>query len=386
VALPLKYNVRNLWVRRVSTLMTIGGIALVVAVFIIVSSLAHGLTASYVRTGDPLTVLVMRQGATTELESFISRENMEAIRNLEGVSRDGGEPLASGEHFILVVAPRKEGGSANLAVRGVGPAAFKMRPYVRIVEGRHFRAGLAELVVSRNIAQRFANTAIGQKLELGKRSFEVVGVFETGGTAYDSEVWGDADVVGETLRRRGGVSTVRLRATDAPAVEQLRSTIEGDRRFTAQALFEVAYFEKQTESARPIMIIGIVVSVFLGIGAIFGAMNTLYAAVASRVREIATLRAVGFSRLAVVTAFVVEALFLALAGGALGCLIALPFNGIATGTINWETFSEAAFAFEVTPLLLGIGVLFALFMGVVGGLPPALRAARRPVAAALREL
>jgi putative ABC transport system permease protein len=386
MALPLKYNLRNLWVRRVSTLMTLGGIALVVAVFVIVSSLAHGLTASFVRTGDPLTVLVLRQGATSELESFVSRENVETLRNLEGVARADGLPLASGEHFIVVVVPRKDVGSSNLTVRGVGPAAFKMRPYVRIVEGRPFRTGVAEVVVSRNIAERFAGAGLGQRLELGKRAFEVVGLFETGGTAYDSEVWGDADVIGETFRRRGGFSTVRLRASDREAAERLRSVIEADRRFTAQALSEATYYDNQTASARPIMIIGVVVSTFLGVGAIFGAMNTLYAAVASRVREIATLRAIGFSRLAVVTAFVLEAIFLALTGGAIGCLIALPFNGLATGTVNWVTFSEAAFAFEVAPALLAIGVLFALFMGLVGGLPPALRAARRPVAAALREL
>jgi putative ABC transport system permease protein len=386
VALPLKYNLRNLWVRRVSTLMTIAGIALVVTVFVIVSSLAHGLIASYTRTGDSLTLLVKRQGATSELESFITRESYEILRNLDGVAHSEGEALASGEHFILMVAPRVDGGETNLTVRGVGPMAFRLRPYVRIVEGRAFQPGLNELVVSRNISGRFQNSRVGDRLELAKRSFQVVGVFETGGTAYDSEVWGDADVIGETFRRRGGYSTVRLRTSDERAMAALKTTIETDRRLQFEPLSEVAYYDAQTSTAQPILIIGVVVSVFLGVGAVFGAMNTLYAAVASRVREIATLRALGFSRFAVVTAFLIEALALAAVGGAAGCLLALPFHGVATGTVNWVTFSEAAFAFEITPVLMGFGLVFALAMGLVGGLPPAFNAARRPVASALREL
>lgn len=386
MALPLKYNLRNLWVRRVSTLMTIAGIALVVTVFVIVSSLAHGLIASYTRTGDSLTLLVKRQGATSELESFITRESYEILRNLDGVAHSEGEALASGEHFILMVAPRVDGGETNLTVRGVGPMAFRLRPYVRIVEGRAFQPGLNELVVSRNISGRFQNSRVGDRLELAKRSFQVVGVFETGGTAYDSEVWGDADVIGETFRRRGGYSTVRLRTSDERAMAALKTTIETDRRLQFEPLSEVAYYDAQTSTAQPILIIGVVVSVFLGVGAVFGAMNTLYAAVASRVREIATLRALGFSRFAVVTAFLIEALALAAVGGAAGCLLALPFHGVATGTVNWVTFSEAAFAFEITPVLMGFGLVFALAMGLVGGLPPAFNAARRPVASALREL
>ena len=386
MALPLKYNFRNLWVRQVSTLMTIAGIAMVVAVFVIVSSLAQGLRASFVRTGDPLTTLVLRKGSARELQSFVTLDAYDILRNMEGVTRDQDGPVASGETFTVVVAPRMDGSSTNLTVRGVSPKGIALRPNFHISEGRLFRPGLAEVVVSRNLSGRFLNSRLGDPLDINDRDFEVVGIFETGGTAYDSEVWGDVDVLAETFRRRGGFSSVRLRATSAEAGRRLQEQIEADPRLTADAVAETDYYASQTSVAMPIMIIGGVVSVLLGIGAVFGAMNTLYAAVATRVREIAMLRALGFSRFSVVVAFLIEALLLALMGGIAGCLLAIPFNGLATGTMNWFTFSEAAFAFEISIGLLLFGIAFALVMGFVGGLPPAFRAARRPIASTLREL
>ncbi len=386
MAIPLKYNLRNLIVRRVSTLMTVGTIALVVAVFVALMALANGLNSAFKTTGSPENVLVLRQGSQTETSSGVSKEAFQVIQTLPGIARDReGKPMASAEGVIIVNLPRRSGESTNVTLRGVSETAFAMRPGIKLVAGRMFRPDIGEAIVSRTVADRFSNAALGQSLQLGKRSFAVVGVFDAGGTAFDSEIWSSINDVADAFDR-SGYSSVLVRAENVATRDQVVNRIEAEQRLKLEAKPELKYYEEQTSTSGPIRGLGIFVAIIMGIGACFGGMNTMYAAVAHRTREIGTLRALGFSKLSILTSFVIESMILALIGGVIGCLLALPVNGIATGTMNFRTFSEVAFSFRITPDLLISALIFSLVLGFIGGLLPSRLAARMPITRALREI
>jgi putative ABC transport system permease protein len=387
MAIPLKYNFRSLLVRRGSTVITTLSIALVVAVFIGVMALAHGLEAALVSSGDPLNVLVLRHGATSELVSFIPREAVPDIIYLSGVATDSsGAPIASAEMIVTInLLRRGEEQGPNIGIRGVSPAGIALRPQVRLIKGRMFQPGLREVVVSRNISERFQSTSIGDRLEFGKGQWEVVGVFDAGNTAFDSEMWVDVNQLASDYERPG-YSSILLRVTDQTAIKAIAGRIENDRRYNLMAQPEAEYYEEQTRVAAPLKFLGMFLAITLGVGACFAAMNTMYAAVAYRTQEIATLRVLGFKRPSILLSFLTESLMLALVGGVIGSLLALPINGITTDTTNWQTYSEVAFAFRITPAVLVRGMVFALLMGLFGGFFPARRAARQAPAAALREV
>lgn len=386
MALPLKYNLRSLRVRWRSTLGALLGIALVVAVFVMVMSLAQGLRATYLRTGDPRNLLVIRKGALAESSSQIRLEEIRRIKYLEGIARDAaGEPLASPELIILITMERASGGKAHVQVRGLGPQGPKLRPDIRIVQGRLFAPGHRECVVSRNLARRFADCRLGQTIRSGKHTWTVVGIFDARQTAYDSEIWIDADEARDAFNRTF-YSSVVLRPVDAAAAAALARRIEGDRSVRLRALTETEYYQEQTKTAAPIQIFGACLAIIMSIGAAFSAMNTMYAMVGARAREIGTLRVLGFKRRSIYAAFMLESLLIAALGGVLGCALALPMHGLATGTFNWATFAEVAFEFRITGTLLLAGLAFALIMGVLGGLLPARLAARKPILDALHSV
>ncbi len=382
---PFRYNLRSLVVRRLSALLTAGGVALVVAVFVATLALAGGLERAFIETGHSLNVLVIRQGSLVETSSVVSRDQWQALRFLPGVPPDGrGQPVASAEVVVLFNLPRRDGVAANVLLRGVGEHGFALRPQVRLVAGRPFEPGRRELIVAAGLARRFDGLDLGATVQLGPESWRVVGLFEAGRTAFDSEIWGDAGEVARVYDREQ-FSSALLRTTDAAARERLVARIGGDPRLKLKALAETDYYAEQTAAARPVKFIGLFMAGVMAVGAAFAAMNTMYASVASRGPEIATMRLIGFRRRQILGAFLLEALLIALAGGLLGCLVALPLHGLSTGTVNFRTFSEVTFDFRITGRLLVEGLLFAAAVGVAGGLLPAVRAARRPLATAIRD-
>ena len=387
MAIPLKYNLRNMVVRKVSTLMTVGTIALVVAVFIAIMSLAQGLNSALVSTGSPENVVVIRQNSQTEVQSQVTKEAFQLIQTLPGVARDSqGKPMASGETVVLVNLPRRDTGEpTNVTVRGVSAAGFAIRPQIKLVDGRMFRPGIGEAIVSRKVAERFSTTGMGEAIHLGRRDWTVVGLFDAGGTAFDSEIWSDVNDVADAFDR-SNYSSVLVRAESLATRDALANRISGEQRLKLEAKSESAYYEEQTSASGPIRGLGMFVAVIMGIGACFGGMNTMYAAVAVRTREIGTLRALGFSKGSIMLSFVIESMIIALIGGAVGCLLSLPVNGIKTGTTNFRTFSELAFSFKITPDLVISALIFAAVLGLLGGLLPSRFAARMPITKALREL
>lgn len=385
--IPTKYNTRNLRVRWVTTLMTVFAIALVVAATVFSFGLADGLEHALQITGEPLDLIVLRKGSQDEVSSAVSQQLAKEVSTLRDIATDeDGQPLVSMEYVTILTKPRRgNGGTTNLIVRGMDSIGRKLRPRFQIVEGRDLKAGVNEAITSRAMARRFQNLAIGEKLEINQVDFTVVGYFEANGSAAESEVWTDYRDLTSARRMSGAVSCVNLRARDQDAKRVLKDRIENDEQFNLQAIDEIKYYEDQMNSSIAIKVIGYFIAVFLTIGAMFAAANTMYAAVANRSREIGTLRALGFGRGSILTSFLLESVFLCLLGGALGCLATLPFNGISTGTANWSTFSEITFAFRFGPKVLVRGVLMALAMGVVGGLFPAIRAVRMNIIQALRE-
>jgi putative ABC transport system permease protein len=386
MAIPISYNIRNLRLRLGLTLMTALGIALTVTTAIFLMALVAGLNRAFVSSGNPLNVLVLRKGSEAELSGGFDAALYPTLKTLPGIAKDShGEPLTSGEWVVVIVLPRKDGtGEVNVTVRGMMPDGLEMRPTAKLVEGRWFQPGQREVVVSKSIKGRFSHANIGDTMEFGKGSWKVVGVFDAGGSAYESEVWGDVNQMASDFDRQGGFSSAYLRATDPIAAEALKNRVSDDQRLKLEGIIETDYYSKQTSSGAPIKVIGFVVGFIMAIGSIFAAMNTMYAAVAYRGREIATLRVIGFSRPAILTSFVLESLLLALLGAAAGILLMLPFNGMQTGTSNAVTFSEVVFALQITPKVAGYAVLFALVMGFVGGLAPAWHAARQNILNALR--
>lgn len=385
--IPVKYNVRNLRVRWVTTLMTVVGTGLVVWATVLTFGLTDGLDHALRISGDPLDLIVLRKGTTEETSSNIDQKLAREVANLDGIAQDAaGQPMCSAEFVTILTKPRRgNGGTTNVIVRGLQEAGRGLRPGFKISRGRDIRPGLNEAITSERMAERFQNLAIGEKLEINKVNFEVVGYFEAAGSAAESEVWTDLRDLTGARRQPNALSIVNLRARDETAMKALIKRIRDDEQFKLDAMDEPQYFEKQMSASIAIKFVGFAIAIFLTMGAMFAAANTMYAAVASRGREIGTLRAIGFSRRSILISFLFESVLLCLLGGILGCLATLPFNGLSTGTANWATFSEITFAFRFGPNVLLRGVLMALTMGLVGGLFPAIRAIRMPIVKALRE-
>ena len=387
MALPLSYNVRSVLQRPAAALATAVGVGFTVAILIGALALASGFRAALLRTGSPDNAIVMRKGADSEISSGLARDKVDILRADPAVATGpDGRPLASPEVVVLINQPRLgTSGSSNLTVRGVDPEALRFRSAVRIHEGRMFAPGTAEIVVGERVAHRFAGCRLGDRLRFGQRRFTIVGLFDAGGSAFESEIWGDNAVLMPVFR--GDVfQSFTVRLQDPASFAAVKQRLETDPRLGVDVQRESDFYGAQSELfTKVIQGAGWFIVVIMAVGAMFGAMNTMFAAVGARTREIATLLILGFSPGAVLVSFLVESVFLSLLGGALGCLLALPLNGIVTGTTNFTSFSELTFAFRVTPAALLTGLVFSAVMGFAGGFVPALKAARQPLAAALRD-
>ncbi len=387
MALPISYNVRNVRNRWQVTLLAVSGIALVVAVFAVLMSMSEGFASALRATGSEQNAIVVQQGSMSELTSFITLDHRNMIAAHEAVARGAdGAALVSPEVVVVTMKPKANGEPANVTIRGVTLKGQEVRGGITIVRGRNYAPGLTEIIVGEKIATRIPGLELGSVVKLQKREWTVVGVFSSRGGAFESEIWGDHDPIGQAFERTGGSNVMAVRLKEPSQVKALDAWIRASPQMQLQAVEEKKYYEDQAGPlARILRVLATVVAVIMGIGAVFGAMNTMYAIVAARTREIGTLRALGFSRRAILFSFVVESMTLALLGGLVGCLLALPMNGYSTGTGQTQSFSEIAFAFRITPQIAGIGIAFAVVMGLVGGLLPALRAARLPITSALRE-
>jgi len=395
MAIPISYNVRNLKLRKGLTVMTALGIALTVTTAVFLMALLAGLDKAFMTSGDPLNVLVMRKGSTAELSGGFDASLFPTLKTLPGIAKDAqGELLASGEWVVVVVLPRKDGtGDVNVSVRGLMPGGLTLRqeetdskgqPRLKLLEGRWFETGQREVVVGKSIHDRFSGANVGDTMDFAKGQWKVVGVFDSGGTAYDSEIWGDVNQIAVDFDRQGGYASAYLRATDPVAADALKNRVSDDQRLKLEGSLETEYYEKQTSSGGPIKFIGTVVAIIMAIGSSFAAMNTMYAAVAYRAREIATLRIIGFSRPSILTSFVIEAILLSLLGALVGIVLILPFNGMTTGVGNSLTFSETVFSLHLTARVVITAVVFAIVMGLAGGFAPAWHAARQDILTSLR--
>jgi putative ABC transport system permease protein len=389
MAIPIIYNVRSVKARWTSTIVAVVGVAGTVGVFVAMLSLARGFKATLVSSGSADNALITRAGATSEMTSGVSIDSVKIIQDAPGIARGAEGPLLTPEAVLMAPIPlRSTGTDANVQLRGVAPNVLTIRNNVKIIEGRMFRHGLNEIIVGKNAKATYSGLTLGSTIGLGSARWQVVGIFDAGGSAFDSEVWGDAHLLNGAYNRPDTFSqSVTVHLTSPAALQQLKDTLTADPRLNVDVTREIDYYAKQsTRMTQLITILGGFVAAIMAIGAIFGALNTMYSAVAERGREIATMRAVGFNSGNVVLSFLFEALLISFVGGILGCIAVLPLNGLTTSTINFQTFSNLAFAFKITFDLLWMGVIFALIMGVLGGMPPAIRAASRPVATALREL
>jgi putative ABC transport system permease protein len=384
--IPLSYNVRNLAVRRVTTVMTALGTALSVAVLVSVLALVQGLHTSFEIAGNPNDVLVMRKGSTSELTSIITRANYQDIKTMPGIVRNSsGQPLASLEMVTIINLASPGGEDMNVNVRGITPIGFDLRDQVHLAEGRWFQTGRREVVVGKSLADRFPTARIGQTLRFGRANgtWTVVGVLDGGRSVFNGEIWVDLNQISADDRRADYLSSVLLRAE--PGQEQaMERSLEKDSRFNVLAQPERQYYNDQMKDAAPIQFMGVLVAIIMAVGSVFAAMNTMYAAVARRSAEIGTLRVLGFSRFSILSSFVMESVFLAVLGGAVGCVLALPLNYINTDVGSFTTWSHFTFNFNVNTQVMAVGMIFALFIGAAGGFLPARNAARRQIVAALR--
>jgi putative ABC transport system permease protein len=385
MALPLKYNLRNIIVRKGSTFATAFTIGLTVAVFLLVLALARGIDMTLSSSGEQNNMIVMREGSTAELNSSITRENFKDLIYLDGVEREGDQPLATGEIVTLIYKARKgmtQG--ANVSVRGVGPMSFKLRSGFNVVAGRIFQSGQTEAVVSKRISERFQGLEIGDKFRIQTTDYTVVGLFDSAGKAFESEIWVDINSLSSTTKRPD-YSSALLRVKDQNALAALTKRITDDPKLHLKALSERTFYEdQQGQTSLSLKILAGFISFIMAVGAGFAGMNTMYAAVARRTKEIGTLRVLGFSRLSILLAFLLESVSIALIGAAIGIILALPLNFVSTGTSNWVTFSEIAFNFKVTPDLMLSALIFGAVIGFVGSLLPSIRASRFKIVDALR--
>jgi putative ABC transport system permease protein len=389
MAIPLIYNVRSVRARWTSTIVAVLGIAGTVGVFVAMLSLARGFKATLVASGSPDNALVMRAGSSSEMMGGITLDSIKVIQDAPGIARGSNGPLITQDVVGVMPIPLiSTGTDANVQIRGVSPNVLEIRRFVKMSQGRMFNPGMSEIVVGKNASKTYRGLTVGNRIDMAGGHWEVVGVFDAGGSAFDSEIWTDSRVLNDILKRPSNIfqsATVHL---DSPSSFQaLKDSLTSDPRLNVDVTREIDYYAKQsTTMTTLITVLGGLVAAIMAIGAVFGALNTMYSAVAERGREIATMRALGFNAYSVVFSFLVEALLISFIGGVIGCLVVLPLNGLTTSTMNFQTFSNLAFAFKITPELLVKGVIFALVMGVVGGLLPAVRAASLPVATALREL
>jgi putative ABC transport system permease protein len=389
MAIPIIYNVRSVRARWASAIVAVVGIGGTVGVFVAMLSLANGFRATLVSSGSPDNALIVRGGATSEMTSGVALDAVKVIQDAPGIARGPNGPLVTAEAVLMAPIPLiSTGTDANVELRGVSSNVLEIRKQVKIVQGRVFQPGLAEVIVGKNANKTYSGLTLGSSISLGKVRWQVVGIFDAGGSAFDSEVWGDSHLLTAAYDRPDTFfQSVTVHLTSPEALTQLKDALTSDPRLNVDVTREIDYYAKQsTRMTTLITTLGGFVAFIMAIGAVFGALNTMYSAVADRGKEIATMRAVGFSGPAVVISFLIEALLISLVGGLLGCLAVLRLNGLTTSTINFQTFSNLAFAFKITTGLLVEGIIFALVMGVLGGFFPAVRAARLPVATALREL
>ena len=382
-------NLKSIRERAGSSAVAIIGIAGVVIVFVSVLSIAEGFRSAMMKAGDAERILVMRTGSDTEMTSGLSGEDARLITETPGILRGPKGPVASAELFVIVSHPLAlTGTDANVPLRGVSPAVLEVRPEVKIVEGRMLESGRNEIIVGRAASKQFANLSVGSSVRWGENNWQVVGIFEANGSVAESELWCDARVLQPAYRRGNSYQSVYARLESVDSFQAVKDAMTADPRLNVTVLREQDYYAAQSRVLQSVIrTVGFLIAGLMGIGAIFGAVNTMYSAVAGRTREIATLRALGFHSLPVVISVLVEAVLLSLIGGLIGCLAAyLAFDGYQTATMNWQSFSQVAFAFAVTPSLLAQALLYATLMGVLGGLFPAWKAARMPVVTALRQL
>jgi len=389
MAIPIVYNFRSVRARWTSTIVAVLGIAGTVGVFVAMLSLARGFRATLVSSGSEDNALILRAGATSEMTSGVPLDSVKIIQDAPGVARGASGPLVTPEAVLMAPIPLiSTGTDANVELRGVSPNVLEIRKKVKIVQGRMFTPGLAEVIVGKNANTTYSGLTLGNTIALGTVRWHVVGIFDAGGSSFDSEVWGDGHLLTSAYNRPDNYFqsiTVHLNSPDS--LKDLKDSVTTDPRLNVDVMREIDYYAKQSTNMTTLITrLGGFVAMVMAIGAIFGALNTMYSAVADRSREIATMRALGFGGPSVVFSFLIEALLISFVGGLLGCLAVLRLNGLTTSTINFQTFSNLAFAFKITPDLLVMGIVFALIMGILGGVLPAVRAARLPVATALREL
>jgi len=382
---PLSYNWRSLWQRWPGTLSTTAAVAIVVMIFVVVLSMAQGVSQAYVRSGRWDHVVVLRQNARVEMMSVVSRDQARLISTHPLVARDETGSLFTTDVIVSKQVDLADGsGSLTVAVRGTTPAGIRMRSQVSLVKGRWFRPGLSEIAVPERMLTRYAGLDLGGQMKMGGRIWTVVGVFDGGGSAFDSEVWTDVEDLMQAYHRYSSFSSLILRAASPTDVAELIRFMDTDVRLKLEAKAEPAYFAEQSDAGRPMQILGQIITVILTVGAIFAAMNTMYASVAGRTAEIGTLRAIGFRRREILASFQWEAIILTVIGGLAGAGLSLLFDGTRTGTVNMNTWSDVSFAFAVTPGLMAQGVGFSVLMGLFGGFLPAWRASRLPVTEAMR--
>jgi ABC-type antimicrobial peptide transport system permease subunit len=384
---PFSYSVRNLWTRKLTTMLTAGGMALVAFVFAAVLMLAEGLEQTLVETGSPENAIVLRGAAETEVASVIERSSAAVIEVQPEVDQNGlGETIAAKEALVLVTLPKRTTNKpTNVIVRGVGSHSLELRPQVKLIAGRFFRTGSREIVVGKGLAENMKGAHLGGSLHFAMTDWVVVGIFDAGRTAFSSEVWADADQLMQAFRR-DTYSGLIARVPGKKAFESFKQRLENDPRLTVQVKREMDFYKEQSEvMSKFIRILGIAMTTFFSFGAILGAMVTMYSAVANRIREIGTLRAIGFSRGSILAAFLAESLLLGFFGGLVGVVCSSALQFLTISTVNWETFSELAFGFRLTPEIAGYTMAFALIMGFMGGLFPAWRAARLKIVDSLRQ-
>ncbi len=387
MALPISYNIRNLRVRWQVTLLAVMGIALVVSALTVLMAMSEGFATALRSTGQPGNAIIVQRGSASEMTSGVPVEQRNLIVVDERIARSpDGQPLMSAEWVIVLSLPKKDGMPTNVTLRAISHKGIDVRGGVTLLDGRLFTPGLDEVIVGGKLVERMQAVGVGKTVKCQRKEFKIVGVFASQGGAFESEIWGDFDILGQEFQRGSGSNSLVVRMKDATQIPALDRWIRAQPQMQLQALEERKYYADQAGPlAGALKALALFVSLVMGIGAVFGAMNTMYAIVAQRTREVGTLRALGFKRRSILLAFVLESVFLALVGGAVGCVLALPMNGFSTGTGQTQSFSEIAFAFRITPQIVISGMILAALLGLVGGLLPALRASRLPITTALRE-
>jgi len=388
LGIPFSYSFQNLWTRRLTTVLTASGMALVVFVFAAILMLAEGLRKTLVETGSYDNVVVVRKGSTSEVMSGVLRGQASIVESQPEIAiGENGQPLLAKEMVVLIALPKRGTNAlSNVVIRGMGASSVALRPQVRLVEGRMPKLGLSEIIAGRSIAERFKGGGIGETLRFGMRDWRVVGIFDAGNTGFSSEIWGDADQLMQAFRRIA-YSSVIFKLRDPSEFERVKKRIESDPRLTLEAKRENRYYAEQSERmAQFLRILGTALTIIFSLGAVIGAMITMYSAVATRTGEIGTMRALGFNRISIMGSFIIEALLLGLIGGCLGLFLASFLQLLTISTMNFQTFSELAFSFTLTPGIVWKGLGFSLVMGFVGGVLPAVRASRMNIVESLRAV